>query len=74
MLSAPTQGWPGIFKGELWDNGSGGTSDELAELPGLTPESLRKLRLAHGQIGDFFDLIRQYQPKQVFAVALPYDR
>ena len=45
-----------------------GTSKELHELPSLTPENLRKLRVAHGQIGDFFDLIKKYKPKQVFAV------
>jgi len=45
-----------------------GTSDELSKLPSLTPENLRKLRLAHGQMNDFFTLIKKYKPKQVFAV------
>jgi imidazolonepropionase-like amidohydrolase len=45
-----------------------GTSRELADLPSLTPENLRKLNLAHAQIGEFYDLIKTYKPKQVFAV------
>ena len=45
-----------------------GTSRELAELPSLTPENLRKLDLAHEQMKDFYDLINKYKPKQVFAV------
>ena len=45
-----------------------GTSSELAELPSLTPENLRKLELAHGQMGNFYKLVKKYKPKQVFAV------
>ena len=45
-----------------------GTSEELASLPSLTPENLRKLHLAHGEISNFLDLIKKYKPKQVFAV------
>ncbi|HHC6525711.1 TPA: amidohydrolase family protein [Vibrio parahaemolyticus] len=45
-----------------------GTSRELAELPSLTPENLRKLNLAHGQIENFIPLVKKYKPKQVFAV------
>ena len=45
-----------------------GTSRELADLPSLTPENLRKLNLAHAQISEFYDLIERYKPKQVFAV------
>ena len=45
-----------------------GTSRELAELPSLTSENLRKLDLAHGQMKDFFPLVKKYKPKQVFAV------
>ena len=45
-----------------------GTSRELADLPSLTPENLRKLNLAHAQISEFYDLIKRYKPKQVFAV------
>jgi imidazolonepropionase-like amidohydrolase len=45
-----------------------GTSDELSKLPALTPENLRKLKLAHGQMKDFFALVKKYKPKQVFAV------
>jgi imidazolonepropionase-like amidohydrolase len=45
-----------------------GTSRELAELPSLTPENLRKLDLAHGQMQDFLSLVKKYQPNQVFAV------
>ena len=33
-----------------------GTSDELSKLPSLTPENLRKLTLAHGQMKDFYKL------------------
>jgi imidazolonepropionase-like amidohydrolase len=45
-----------------------GTSRELAELPSLTPENLRKLDLAHKQMGNYFTLVKKYKPKQVFAV------
>jgi imidazolonepropionase-like amidohydrolase len=45
-----------------------GTSRELAELPSLTPENLRKLNLAHGQMENFLALVKKYKPKQVFAV------
>jgi imidazolonepropionase-like amidohydrolase len=45
-----------------------GTSDELAKLPSLTPENLRKLKLAHGQMEAFFKLVKKYKPNQVFAV------
>ena len=40
----------------------------MADLPSLTPENLRKLNLAHAQISEFYDLIKRYKPKQVFAV------
>jgi imidazolonepropionase-like amidohydrolase len=45
-----------------------GTSSELASLPSLTPENLRKLKLAHAQMKDYFTLVKKYKPKQVFAV------
>ena len=45
-----------------------GTSRELADLPSLTPENLRKLNLAHKQMENFFTLVKKYKPKQVFAV------
>jgi imidazolonepropionase-like amidohydrolase len=45
-----------------------GTSKELAELPSLTAENLRKLNLAHDQMADFYELINKYEPNQVFAV------
>jgi imidazolonepropionase-like amidohydrolase len=45
-----------------------GTSKELAELPSLTAENLRKLNLAHDQMADFYELIKKYEPNQVFAV------
>ena len=45
-----------------------GTSRELADLPSLTPENLRKLNLAHKQMENFYTLVKKYKPKQVFAV------
>jgi imidazolonepropionase-like amidohydrolase len=45
-----------------------GTSAELLGLPSLTPENLRKLRLARDQMADYYDLVKKYKPKQVFAV------
>ena len=45
-----------------------GTSKELNDLPSLTPENLRKLKLAQGQMESYFDLVNKYKPKQVFAV------
>ena len=45
-----------------------GTSRELATLPSLTPENLRKLNLAQGQMQNFFTLVKKYKPNQVFAV------
>jgi imidazolonepropionase-like amidohydrolase len=57
-----------IEKGAWLSSQITGTSRELAQLPSLTPENLRKLDLAHGQMKDFFQLIKKYKPKQVFAV------
>jgi imidazolonepropionase-like amidohydrolase len=45
-----------------------GTSKELAKLPSLTAENLRKLELAHSQMDNYFKLVKKYKPNQVFAV------
>jgi imidazolonepropionase-like amidohydrolase len=45
-----------------------GTSKELNDLPALTPENLRKLKLAQEQMKNYFKLVKKYQPNQVFAV------
>jgi imidazolonepropionase-like amidohydrolase len=45
-----------------------GTSKELAKLPSLTAENLRKLKLAHSQMDNYFKLVKKYKPNQVFAV------
>jgi imidazolonepropionase-like amidohydrolase len=57
-----------VEKGAYLSSQITGTSKELASLPGLTKESLRKLTLAHGQMKDYFTLVKKYKPKQVFAV------
>ena len=67
VIDAPTMRML-VEKGAYLSAQLTGTPDELAQLPGLTPESLRKLSLAHGQMENFYDLVREYQPKQVFAV------
>jgi imidazolonepropionase-like amidohydrolase len=57
-----------VEKGAYLSTQITGTSSELNELPSLTPENLRKLKLAQGQMADFFTLVKKHKPKQVFAV------
>ncbi|MEP4076291.1 amidohydrolase family protein [Haloferula sp.] len=57
-----------VEKGAYLSTQLTGTSSELASLPSLTPENLRKLKLAHGQMKNYFTLVKKYKPKQVFAV------
>ena len=57
-----------VEKGAYLSTQLTGTSRELAELPSLTKENLRKLDLAHSQMKDYFDLVKKHKPKQVFAV------
>jgi imidazolonepropionase-like amidohydrolase len=58
-----------LVKNDVWLSSQlTGTSRELAELPSLTPENLRKLDLAHAEMADFLTLVEKYKPKQVFAV------
>jgi len=57
-----------VEKGAWLSSQLTGTSRELAELPSLTAENLRKLDLAHGQMNEFYTLIKKYKPRQVFAV------
>jgi imidazolonepropionase-like amidohydrolase len=57
-----------VKKGAFLSAQMTGTSRELATLPSLTPENLRKLNLAQGQMQNFFHLVKKYKPKQVFAV------
>ena len=57
-----------VEKGAYLSTQLTGTSSELASLPSLTPENLRKLKLAHEQMKDYFTLVKKHKPKQVFAV------
>jgi len=57
-----------VEKGAYLSTQLTGTSRELAELPSLTPENLRKLDLAHKQMENYYTLVKKHKPKQVFAV------
>ena len=57
-----------VKKGAFLSTQLTGTSRELADLPSLTPENLRKLNLAHAQMSEYYDLVERFEPKQVFAV------
>jgi len=57
-----------VEKGAYLSTQMTGTSEELFKLPSLTAENLRKLDIAREDMKDFFELVNQYQPKQVFAI------
>jgi imidazolonepropionase-like amidohydrolase len=57
-----------VGKGAFLSAQMTGTSEELFKLPSLTPENLRKLNIAREDMKSFFDLVKQYKPKQVFAI------
>jgi imidazolonepropionase-like amidohydrolase len=57
-----------VEKGAYLSTQLTGTSAELLNLPSLTPENLRKLRVARDQMASYYDLVKKYKPKQVFAV------
>jgi imidazolonepropionase-like amidohydrolase len=57
-----------VEKGVYLSTQMTGTSKELYDLPSLTAENLRKLDIAQGEMKNYFDLVKQYKPKQVFAI------
>ncbi|MCZ6771160.1 MAG: amidohydrolase family protein, partial [Proteobacteria bacterium] len=57
-----------VDKGAYLSTQMTGTSEELFKLPSLTAESLRKLSIAREDMKHYFELVKTYQPKQVFAI------
>jgi imidazolonepropionase-like amidohydrolase len=57
-----------VEKGAYLSTQLTGTSADLMELPSLTTENLRKLKIAREQMKDYYPLVKKYKPKQVFAV------
>lgn len=57
-----------VEKGAFLSTQLTGTSEELFNLPSLTPENLRKLNIAREDMKNYFDLVNKYEPKQVFAI------
>ncbi|MEP1354221.1 MAG: amidohydrolase family protein [Tateyamaria sp.] len=57
-----------VDKGAFLSTQLTGTSEELFKLPSLTAENLRKLDIAREDMKNYFDIVNQYKPKQVFAI------
>jgi imidazolonepropionase-like amidohydrolase len=57
-----------VKKGAYLSTQLTGTAPDLLELPSLTTENLRKLKIAREQMKDYYTLVNKYKPKQVFAV------
>ena len=57
-----------VEKGAYLSTQMTGTSEELFDLPALSAESLRKLKIAQEDMKHYFDLVKIYKPKQVFAI------
>jgi imidazolonepropionase-like amidohydrolase len=57
-----------VDKGAFLSTQITGTSEELFKLPSLTPENLRKLNIAREDMKNYFELVKEYKPKQVFAI------
>jgi imidazolonepropionase-like amidohydrolase len=57
-----------VEKGAYLSTQLTGTAADLMELPSLTAENLRKLKIAREQMKDYYTLVKKHKPKQVFAV------